>query len=388
MGSGQREKVQIAIIGGGILGTALAYHLTKDHGVGTALFERGTLAGGASGKAAGILSAQCWNSWDIEVIEETRKEYKRLGEPESETMYQEVGGITGASTPENVARLKKQYARVCDANVEGRMIGRSDLNTLYRCGSFEDVSEALYTPHDAVVQPTDLTLLYARLATENGAFVESEVGPPRIRRDGERWMVEAGGKAVIADQIVIACGAWAKRVMEDLGHPIPLAPYLTRACLLKASAEPLFPFFHDSELDVYMRPFPRTDVLLGDGTELKEVDPDHMNPSDDTTFLENISAFLSHRFPRWAEAPVESSWWGVCSSTPDRRPLIGPVPGEKRLIVAAGFNGFGVMRAGAVAHRLSDAMLSGNWEKLEPCDPARFPPDYPQFDPQPGFTLD
>jgi glycine/D-amino acid oxidase-like deaminating enzyme len=388
MASIQSKRMNVAILGGGILGTALAYHLTRDHHFSTALFDRGTLSGGASGKAAGIVSAQCWNSWDIEVIEETRKEFKKLGEPESETMYQEVGGITSASTPENAARLKNQLARVHAANVEGRFIDRDDLSTFYPEGDFKDVTDALYTPHDAVVQPTDLTLLYSRLATENGAYVESEVGPVRVLKRDEHWVVEAGGKTVVAETLVVACGAWTKKVLADIGHRIPLAPYLTRACLLKASAESLFPFFHDSSRDVYLRPFPRTDVLLGDGTELKEVDPDHTNPSDDTAFLENVSEFLMHRFPRWAEAPVETSWWGICSSTPDRRPLVGPLRGEEHLVVAAGFNGFGIMRGGAIARRLSDAIVSGKWEELKPCDPKRFPSNYPRFDPQPGFTLD
>jgi glycine/D-amino acid oxidase-like deaminating enzyme len=388
MASIQNMKVSVAILGGGILGTALAYHLRRDHSVPTVLFDQGTLSGGASGKAAGIVSSQCWNSWDIEVIEETRKEFKKLGEPESDTMYQEVGGITSASTPENVDRLKNQLARVRDANVEGRIIDRDNLSDLYPGGNFKDIVEALYTPHDAVVQPTDLTLLYARLATENGASIESEAGPVKVRKQDGNWILEAGGRTVTAEDLVIACGAWSKKVLAEIGHVIPLAPYLTRACLLKASAPSLFPFFHDSSEDVYLRPFPRTDVLLGDGTELKEVDPDHMNPSDDTAFLENVSAFLSHRFPLWAEAPVEMSWWGVCSSTPDRRPLVGHIRGEDHLIVAAGFNGFGIMRGGAVGRRLSDAIVSGKWNELKPCDPKRFSPNYPRFDPQPGFTLD
>jgi glycine/D-amino acid oxidase-like deaminating enzyme len=113
-----------------------------------------------------------------------------------------------------------------------------------------------------------------------------------------------------------------------------------------------------------------------------------MHPSDDIPFLENVSGFLSRRFPKWAEAPVESSWWGVCCSTPDRHPHVGPIKGEEGLYVAAGFNGFGIMRGGAVGKRLSDALVSNRWERLSICNPSRFPETYPPFDPQPGFTLD
>ncbi len=382
------KRVDVAVIGGGILGTSLAYHLGADQGQSVALFERGTLAQGASGKAAGIISAQCWNDWDVRVIEDSRKEYRRLSEENERGIYEEVGGMRIASTPENVELLKRQLRRLHRGGVEGRIIDPSKLKEHYSTGTFDGVRSALYTPHDAVVSPTDLTTLYWSLAAESGAVSVTDAERVTIKPSGGSWEVSAGSQGFHAGKLVIACGAWSKKVLAGLGYRAPLAPYITRACLLNVAAEGGFPYLHDSESDVYLRPFPGRDVLLGDGTELKEVDPDRVPEPDHTAFLENVQGFLARRFPAWAEAPLESVWWGVCTSTPDRRPLVGPVPGKENLFVATGLNGYGVMRAGAIAKRLAGGVASGRFHGLEPCAPSRFKLDEPDFEPRPGFTLE
>jgi sarcosine oxidase subunit beta len=382
------SRVDVIVLGGGVMGTSLSYHLGHDHGQSVALFEKGTLGQGASSKAAGIVSAQCWNRWDVEVVEESRVEYLRLSEAHQGDLYEEVGGTRAASTQANVGLLEQQRKRLVQSGVVGRMVSPTALRELFPAGDFEGVTAALYTPHDAVVQPADLTNLYGRLAGECGASLISGFDALHMERKDGLWHVGAAGQEFVAKTLTVACGAWSKKTLALLGYRAPLAPYLTRACLLKAGLKGGFPFYHDSERDVYLRPFPGEDLLLGDGTELTEVDPDRMGQPDDLTFLENIHSFLSTRFPAWAGSAVESSWWGVCTSTPDRRPLVGPVKGHPGLFVATGFNGYGIMRAGGVARRLSDALSTGKWGELDPCAPARFPEDFPAFEPKPGFTLD
>ncbi len=88
-----------------------------------------------------------------------------------------------------------------------------------------------------------------------------------------------------------------------------------------------------------------------------------------------------------------SSWAGVCTATPDRRPLIGPVPGAEALYCLTGFNGFGVMRAGGAARRLADLLSEGEEAggpraALQPVWPGRFPDPRAPFAPKPGFTLE
>ncbi|MDE1879350.1 MAG: FAD-binding oxidoreductase [Euryarchaeota archaeon] len=376
------------VLGGGIAGNALAYHLAHEHGWKVFLYERGAPGGGASGKAAGIVSSQCWNSWDVKAVETSRREYHRLSREHDPTLFQTTGGIRVVSTEKGEEELELARARLREARVQVEVLSPAEIGKLLPSANLEGVRAGLHTPLDAVVAPTDLTLLYGRLARENGAVVESDRGDVRAERTGEGWSLSGERVHAEAPRLILACGAWTKGVLSTLGHPLPLAPYLTRACLLKAGQKRAFPWVHDADLDVYVRPFPGGDVLAGDGTELKEVDPEHLTPSSDLPFLENVASFMERRFPKWASASVGSSWHGVCVSTPDRRPLIGAVPGAQGLHVISGFNGFGVMRAGASSRWLADAMAKGSSPELRPVDPARFPLPYPPFEPRPGFTLE
>ncbi len=189
--------------------------------------------------------------------------------------------------------------------------------------------------------------------------------------------------------MILTAGAHTKRIAGTLGLPLPLAPYRTQACRLSPEPEvSVFPSYHDTERDVYVRPGPGGTLVAGDGTELTESDPHRYNPGADFSFLAHVAEVFAHRLPPWAGASVQRAWAGLCVSTPDRHPLVGPLGPPDGLYVACGFNGFGVMRAGGIAQRMANAMRTGDWEPLAPCAPSRFPRDGVAFLPRPGFTLE
>jgi len=133
--------------------------------------------------------------------------------------------------------------------------------------------------------------------------------------------------------------------------------------------------------------------MAGDGTELIEVDPETFRPGGDETFVTHLAESFGTRFPGWAEAELIRAWAGVCTSTPDRRPMVGPVPSAEGLYALTGFNGFGVMRAGGIAQRLAAVLAAGEGSRSELAGlasvlPERFRGGMPSFHPRPGFTLE
>jgi len=133
--------------------------------------------------------------------------------------------------------------------------------------------------------------------------------------------------------------------------------------------------------------------MAGDGTERVEADPETFPPGGDESFVAHLAESFATRFPGWADSSLVRAWAGVCTSTLDRRPLVGPVPGADGLFVVTGFNGFGVMRAAGVAHRLARLLASGDGtdsalEPLAPVLPGRFSSAPSTFLPRPGFTLE
>ena len=377
------------VLGAGIFGSALAFHLARQGLRSVLLYDAVHPTYGASGKGAGILCSQCWDPWDIRVVEETREEYRGLAKGEPTVEFEENGSIRMIRTAGQEELLRERQRQLTDAGVESSWLTPDGISERLPGISVDGLRAALYTPHDAVVSAPGTTFRYAELALSKGVEVEWDRGTGSLRRERDAWLLTTRTGVARSPRVVIACGAWTKGVLGTLGHALPLAPYRTQAALLEPPvAQGSFPSVHDTDLDVYVRPYPGGHLLAGDGTQLREVDPDRVSTGSDWSFLEDIARAFHVRFPRWRESRVRRSWAGVCVATPDRHPLVGPVPGADGLFVAAGFNGFGVMRAGGLARRMAESLQDGDWGRLSPCLPARFRSPAKPFLPRPGFTLE
>jgi sarcosine oxidase, subunit beta len=389
------DVAEVAVLGAGIAGCALAHHLAEQ-GVGpVVVYDPRTPAAGATGRAAGIVTEQLWNAWDVEVVRESKAEYAELARRSDPSAYTVQGFARWTRDP--------TAAGVLDAAVESLRawnvgVDRLDAEGLARripWGSFEGVRAGMWSADDAVVTPSTITEIYATSARQRG--VEFEMGLPfrSLVPSAGRWEISFGASTARARRVVLAAGAWTKRILESLGAPAPLAPYRTQAAVLRPAlpVERSIPSVHDLDDDVYARPEAAGRILAGDGTELVEVDPETYRTAADDSFVAHLAASFGRRFPGWADAELVRAWAGVCVSTPDRRPLVGPVPGLPGVYVMAGFNGFGVMRAAGVARRLAALLAAGDGpgpalDALAPVLPGRFGPEVRRFPPRPGFTLE
>ena len=389
------DTADVLVLGAGIAGCALAYHLVE-RGIGpVVVYDPRTLAAGASGRAAGIVTEQLWNSWDVEVTRASKAEYAELARRFDPTVYATNGFARWTRSPEAAAILDPVVRRLKGWNVEVERLDAEELSRRVPGGRFEDVEGAIWSSHDGVVTPSTMTEIYAARAREGGAELWTGVPFRSLAHDGGRWTLEGSGRIVRAPRAVVAAGAWSKRLLASIGSPAPLVPYRTQAALLRPAhpEDGHFPSVHDIDTDVYVRPESNGRILAGDGTEHVEADPETFRAGGDDSFVAHLAESFEERFPKWADADVVRAWAGVCTSTPDRRPLVGPVPTAPGLYLMTGFNGFGVMRAGGVAQRLADALAAGDgsssgWARLEPVLPGRFGSDLPRFPPRPGFTLE
>lgn len=387
--------VDVLVLGAGIAGCALAYHLARRSVGPVVVYDPGTPGAGATGRAAGIVSEQLWDPWDVTVVRESKEEYEELAERYDPSAFAVNGGALWTRNREAVPVLEASIERLRSWSVRVSALDVTTLSEKVPWGRFDDVLSATWTPDDAVVAPSRVGELYAESGRELG--VEYLLGTPatRFARSGVHWELTVAGRTTRARRAVIAAGAWSKRVLASVGHPLPLAPYRTQAAVLRPSAPEnrLFPSVHDLDWDVYVRPEEVGRIMAGDGTQLVEADPDRYSTGGDESFVAHVAECFGSRFPRWSDAELVRAWAGVCVATPDRHPLIGPVPGASGLYTITGFNGFGVMRAGGAAARLAHVLAAGEGsdtelEKIRPVLPARFPGPPQPFPIRPGYTLE
>jgi sarcosine oxidase, subunit beta len=388
------ERAEVIVLGAGIAGCALAHHLLAK-GVGpVTVFDPETPGAGATGRAAGIVTEQLWDRWDVEVTRFAKAEYAALAARWDPAAYHQNGFARWTRDPAAVEVLGRATERLRAWGVPVEPLDASELERRVPWGRFDGVLGAIWSREDAVVTPSSIGEIYAESARRAGAdFLLGRPMDSFGRHEGH-WVLAAGGREVRAPRAVVAAGAWSKRILASVGHPLPLVPYRTQAAVLRPTRldSEGFPSVHDIDVDVYVRPEDAGRILAGDGTEHIEADPTTFQPGGDDWFVAHIAETFADRFPGWADADLVRAWAGVCVSTPDRRAMVGPVGGEEGLYTITGFNGFGVMRAGGAAERLAGLLASNDGADalslLASVDPRRFGGRLPSFPPRPGFTLE
>jgi sarcosine oxidase, subunit beta len=380
---------EFVIVGAGIAGAALAHELSRRSLGRVVVFDPRPAASGATGRAAGILTEQLWDPWDIDVVRSTKELYGSLSARRDPTAYTVNGFVRWASEPAPAEALDAAARLWRGWGVKVEPLDAAALAERIPGGWFADVRRAYWTPADAVVAPSTMTQLLLDEARGSGA--EIRLGAPfkSMRRAAGVWEIETAERTIRARHAIVAAGAWTKALLKRIGHPQPIAPYRTQAAVLRSSPRTdLGPSVHDIDLDVYARPEGPGRLLVGDGTELAEVDPETAPTGAEPEFLSEVGAALERRLPLWVDAELLRAWSGVCTATPDRRPLAGPVPGAESLFITTGFNGFGVMRAGGIAQRLAEALSSNDLSGIDPVLPGRFEGHHARFAIRPGFTLE
>jgi len=388
------DRRAVIVLGAGIAGAALAYHLAARSLGAVTVVDPRTPSAGATGRAAGIVTEQLWDRWDFDVVRETRAEYAALAARHDPSAYRTNGFVRWTARADTADALDAAGARLGSWGANVRRVGAAEVADLLPPVSTEGIRAAWHDPDDAVVTPSAMTEIYLERARTAGADLELGAPYRGLRRDGDVWRLSVGDRTLSAARVVVAAGAWSKRILADAGAPLPLAPYRTQAAVLQPAGPPGrdVPSAHDLDTDVYVRPEANGRLLAGDGTRLVEVDPDTASLAHDDEFVAHLAESFGERFPGWADASLVRAWAGVCVATPDRRPLVGPVPGVDGLYCLTGFNGFGVMRAGGAARRLAASIAGGDEgpeaAAIAPVRPSRFGPSAPPFTPQPGFTLE
>ena len=396
-----KTHVKALVVGGGAVGTGIAYHLAKA-GWDTMLVERDELTAGSTWHAAGLLPLFNMSYATTHIHKYSVDFYKGL---EAETGlnagFAVVGNLRMAQRQERMDEYMLYSSVAETAGVYHEFLTPKEIKDRWPLVRTEDLVGALYHPQDGYINPADVTQAMAKGARQHGATIERKIQVNGYRWTGSEWIVsvtrmeDKGGMLVPteetydihAEHVVTATGNHAQRTAKLLGIKIPAIPvehqYIVTEPdpMLQAyrKTNPEHPVLRDADAKWYVREERGGWILgpyeYGAPARFEYAVPDSFRADLFPLDLERIEAeYMSmiHRLPSSETVGLKDDFNGPICYTPDGNPLVGPVPGLRNMWIAEGFS-FGITAAGGTGYYLAQMMVDGEAEiDMASLDPKRY----------------
>ncbi|MCA0928750.1 GcvT family protein [Ruegeria profundi] len=382
-------ETRVAVIGGGVVGCSVLYHLTKLGWSDVMLLERSELTSGSTWHAAGGFHTLNGDTNMAALQGYTIRLYKELEEITGMSCgLHHVGGVTLADNQDRFDMLLAERAKHRFMGLETEIVGPEEIKKIAPITNTDGIIGALYDPLDGHLDPSGTTHAYAKAARMGGATIETHcmVRETNQRPDGT-WDVVTDKGTIHAEHVVNAGGLWAREVGAMAGIYFPLHPmehqYLVTdsipqiEAIIDAGGE--HPHVMDPAGESYLRQEGRG-LCIGfyeqpckpwavDGTPWEF---GHELLPDDYDKITDSIEFAYKRFPVLAETGVKSVIHGPFTFAPDGNPLVGPVPGVRNYWSACGVMA-GFSQGGGVGLTLAQWMIEGEPERdVFAMDVARF----------------
>ena len=350
-------KAKVVIIGGGILGLALAYNLAERGETDVVVLEQGYLCAGASGRNGGGVRMQWGTPSLIDLARRSIHLMKGFAAKTGINVWLRQGGYLFLARSKSVVeRLERSAALHNRHGVKTAIISPAEGRDIVPELSMAGVQACAWNPDDGVVFPWPFLWGYARSAQKRGVKVETFTRVLGFEQSGGAIRkVRTDRGDIAADTVVLAAGAWSPEVATLAGVKLPNEPHRHEIC----STEPLKPFLGPlvSVLDsgLYFSQSMRGEIVGGMGDPRE---PAGLQMGSTLRFLARYSQALTEQLPQAGHVKVLRQWAGCYDVTPDHSPILGHTPGVSNLLQLSGFVGHGFMMAPAVAERMAAWMCT------------------------------
>ncbi|WP_306006059.1 GcvT family protein [Aquicoccus porphyridii] len=398
-----KTQVKALVVGGGAIGTSIAYHLARAGWSDVMLIERDELTSGSTWHAAGLLPLFNMSYATTHIHQYSVEFYKTL---EEETGLNPgffiVGNLRMAQTQARMDEYMLYAATAETCGVPYEWMSPDAIKERWPLVRTEDLQGAIYHPTDGYINPADLTMAMAKGARQRGVSIERKWQADGFEWKGDHWdvtltkMIERGGNlvpgeeqvVVSAEHVVTASGNHAQRTARMLGIKMPAIPVEHQ--FIVTEPDPALvayrkaggaehPVLRDADAKWYVRE-ERGGWILGPYERNAPARFEYGVPDSfradlfplDLERIEEEYMSMIHRIPSSEEVGLKDDFNGPICYTPDGNPLVGPAPGLRNMWLAEGFS-FGITAAGGTGHYLAQLMVGGEAEiDMASLDPKRF----------------
>ena len=398
-----KSHVKALVVGGGAVGTSIAYHLAKAGWQDVMLLERDELTSGSTWHAAGLLPLFNMSYATTHIHKYSVDYYKTL---EAETGlnagFSVVGNLRMAQTQDRMDEymLYASTAETCEVPYE--WLSANEIKERWPLVNTEDLVGAIYHPTDGYINPADVTMAMAKGARQLNVSIERKWQVDGYFWDGTNWkitctkMEEQGGnlvaskeqKVITAEHVVTATGNHAQRTAQLLGIKIPAIPVEHQFIVtepdpalvdFRNAGNSEHPVLRDADAKWYVRE-ERGGWILGPYERNAPARFEYGVPNSfradlfplDLDRIEAEYMSMIHRIPSSETAGLKDDFNGPICYTPDGNPLVGPAPGLRNMWLAEGFS-FGITAAGGTGYYLAQMMVEGEAEiDMASLDPKRY----------------
>jgi sarcosine dehydrogenase len=377
-------SARVVIIGGGVIGCSVAYHLTKHGWRDVVLLEQGQLTCGTTWHAAGLVGQLRAHQNMTRLVQYSAELYQKLeAETGQATGWKQCGSVLVARTPERVTLFRRIASAAKAQGVACDMISLREAAARYPIMRTDDLLAALWLPGDAKVNPADVTQALAKGARSGGARIAERTRVTAIHAQNGAVTGVATPHGAIRAEIVVNCaGQWGRQVARMAGVTVPLhsAEHMYVVTGRVDGVHPNLPVLRDPDGYIYVKE--EVGGLLVGGFEpvakpwgmdgIPENFEFGMLP-DDWDQFEVLMENALIRLPALEKAEIKTFMNGPESFTPDNNFIMGEAPELKNFFVAAGFNSIGIASAGGAGRALAEWIVQGEPTlDLWPVDIRRF----------------
>jgi sarcosine oxidase subunit beta len=362
------ERADVVVIGAGILGLAIAYHLARLGTRSVVVIDKSYLCGGASGRNGGGVRAQWSSEANVRLMQESIRMCREFAHEMKINVWFRQGGYLFLARTEEVRRsLEKSVGVQNECGLQTRMLTPKEARKIVPELDASGIVAASYNADDGVVFPWPFVWGFARAAKKLGVQVSTFTKVVGFRTSGsrieavvtERDTGASPGRAstprvIATSKVVNAAGAWSPEIARMLGVLLPNTPHRHEIC----STEPLKPWLKPLVADLsdglYFSQSTRGEIVGGIGQERV---PPGINQDSSFAFLGRYAHALTRACPVLGSVKILRQWAGCYDLTPDANPIVGPVDDVENFYQASGFMGHGFMMAPIVGKLIAQYIV-------------------------------